>query len=134
LNFRGETAVPVAVTPADDNVEVASISGAAKLLGVSVPTVYRWLADGFVTGEQLTPHSPWQIRVTEELRRRVVPEVPAGWLGLDEAAKALGVARQTVLHKVQRGKLTALYVNRGKRKGLRINVKTAGVGLFKKSD
>lgn len=33
------------------------------------------------------------------------PEAPDGWLGLDDAAKALGVARQTVLHKVQRGEL-----------------------------
>jgi excisionase family DNA binding protein len=99
-----------------------------------VPTVYRWLADGFITGEQLTPEAPWQIRVTEELRRRVVPEVPEGWLGLDEAAKVLGLARQTVLHKVQRGELQAVHVSRGKRKGLRIDVKAPAIGLFEKAD
>ena len=68
--------------------------------------------------------------VTDELRRRVVPEVPEGWLALDQAAKALGVARQTVLHKVQRGELEAVHVNRGKRKGLRIKVLIDAPGLF----
>ena len=43
---------------------------------------------------------------------------------------ALGVARQTVLHKVQRGELEAVHVNRGRRKGLRINVSSDQVGLF----
>ena len=120
----------VTVTPGEDNDEVVSISAAEKLLGVSRATLYRWLADGSVSGEQLTPEGPWHIRVTDELRKRVVPEVPEGWLGLDEAAKALGVARQTVLHKVQRGELEAVHVNRGKRKGLRINVKAPAIGLF----
>jgi hypothetical protein len=40
------------------------------------------------------------------------------------------VARQTVLHKVQRGDLQAIYVNRGRRKGLRIQVKPEQAGLF----
>jgi DNA invertase Pin-like site-specific DNA recombinase len=118
------------VTPGDDNAVVVSITAAERLLGVSRATIYRWLADGFIAGEQLTPDSPWRIRVTNELRDRIVPDVPEGWLGLEGTAKALGVARQTVLHKVQRGELEAVHVNRGKRKGLRINVKTAGVGLF----
>ena len=45
-------------------------------------------------------------------------------------AKVLGVARQTVLHKVQRGELDAVHVNQGRRKGLRINVNTKQDGLF----
>ena len=56
--------------------------------------------------------------------------MPEGWLGLDEAAKALGVARQTVLHRVQRGELAAVHVNRGRRKGLRIQVKREQAGLL----
>ena len=69
-------------------------------------------------------------RITDELRQRIVPDVPDGWLPLDQAARALGVARQTVLHKVQRGELAAVHVNRGKRKGLRIQVEPATPGLF----
>jgi hypothetical protein len=53
-----------------------------------------------------------------------------GWVGLDEAAAILGVARQTLLHKVQRGDLQAVHVNRGQRRGLRINVFTDQTGLF----
>jgi excisionase family DNA binding protein len=51
-----------------------------------------------------------------------VPDIPDGYLTLADAAKALGCARQTVLHKVQRGELQAIHVTRGRRKGLAINV------------
>jgi DNA invertase Pin-like site-specific DNA recombinase len=119
-----------AVTPGDDDGVVVSITAAEKLLGVTKATLYKWLADGFISGEQLTMCGPWHIRVTDELRQRIVPEIPAGWLRLEEAAKALGVARQTVLNRVQRGELQAVHVNRGKRAGLRINVLAAQVGLF----
>ena len=43
---------------------------------------------------------------------------------------ALGVARQTVLNKVQRGELNAVHVTRGRRKGLRIQVEPDQAGLF----
>ncbi len=118
------------VTAPDDDAIVVSITKAEKMLGVNRTTIYRWLHDGFIQGEQLTPEGPWHIRITDEVRRRVVPEVPDGWVGLDQAAKVLGVARQTVLHKVQRGELEAVHVNRGRRKGLRIKVEGPGVGLF----
>lgn len=59
-----------------------------------------------------------------------MPHVPEGWVGLDQAARILGVARQTVLHKVQRGELQAVHVNQAKRKSLRINVIAASPGLF----
>jgi len=51
-------------------------------------------------------------------------------LPLTDAANALGIARQTVLHKVQRGDLAAIYVHRGKRKGLRIQLKHDQAGPF----
>jgi excisionase family DNA binding protein len=123
---------PADISHSDDDGEVGvvSIYQAEKMLGVDKSTIYRWLADGFITGEQLTPGSPWRLRITDELRRRVVPDVPDGWSPLAEAAKALGVSRQTVLHKVQRGELKAVEVARGKRKGLRINVKDDTPGLF----
>ena len=121
---------PPAVTPEDDDDPVLSITAAEKTLGINRTTLYRWLNDGFIAGEQLTPGGPWHIRITDELRRRIVPHLPEGWVGLDQAARILGVARQTVLHKVQRGELQAVHVNQGKRKGLRINVIAASPGLF----
>jgi excisionase family DNA binding protein len=85
-----------------------TIQQAAAELGVSGPTVYRWLKDGLLPGEQTTPHAPRRIRLTDETQARFVPEVPQGYVALDEAAKRLGCARQTVLHKVQRGELHAV--------------------------
>jgi predicted DNA-binding transcriptional regulator AlpA len=113
-----------------DDVIVVTITAAEQILGVARTTLYRWIRDGFVTAEQITPGAPWRIRIDQALRNRIQPEVPDGWLGLNEAATALGIARQTVLHKVQRGELQAVHVNRGRRKGLRIQVKPDQHGLF----
>jgi DNA invertase Pin-like site-specific DNA recombinase len=110
--------------------EMVTIATAAIELGVSTATVHRWLREGFIAGEQITPGAPWQIRLTDELRNTVCQHAPDGWLPLTRAAEALGVARQTVLHKVQRGELAAVYVHSGKRKGLRIQVKPDQTGLF----
>ena len=66
--------------------------------------------------------APWRIRLSDEVRARFVPEVPEGFVALAEAARLLGCARQTVLHKVQRGELRAIHVTQGRRKGLRIEV------------
>ena len=118
------------VARSSEDAEVVSITKAESMLRVSRATLYRWLRDGFIQGEQLTPGGPWHIRITAELRGRIVPEVPEGWVGLNEAARVLGVARQTVLHKVQRGEPPAVHVNRGRRKGLRINVAGTVDGLF----
>lgn len=109
---------------------MVTIAQAANELGVSTATVHRWLREGFITGEQITPGAPWQIQLTDELRSRVCEHAPDGWLALTQAANALGIARQTVLHKVQRGELAAVYVHHGKRKGLRIQVKPNQAGLF----
>lgn len=43
-------------------------------------------------------------------------------MGLNEAGRALGVARQTVLDRVRRGELRAVHVKRGQRSGLAIDV------------
>jgi DNA invertase Pin-like site-specific DNA recombinase len=110
--------------------EAVTVSQAASELGVSTATVHRWLREGFITGEQMTRNAPWQIHITPELRARVCQHAPEGWLALAEAANALGLARQTVLHKVQRGELPAIYAQHGKRKGLRIQVKREQTGLF----
>jgi biotin operon repressor len=112
----------------DDDVVTAEEAG--RQLGVSKFTIYRWLRQGFITGEQITPGAPWQIRLDQALRDRVRPQAPDGWASLDQAATALGIARQTVLHKVQRGQLDAVHVTTGQRKGLRININPDQPRLF----
>jgi excisionase family DNA binding protein len=123
-------AEPPAVSSNEQDVCVVTVPEAAAQLGISKYTLYRWLRDGFITGEQLTPAAPWRIRLDQALRDRLRPDIPDGWLPLDQAASALGIARQTVLHKVQRGELDAVLVNRGQRQGLRIQVKHDQPGLF----
>jgi len=118
------------VSDGEQDVTVVTIAEAERVLNVTKATLYRWLRDGFITGEQLTAGAPWRIRIDHQLRDRIQPDVPDGWLSLDAAAKVLGVARQTVLHKVQRGELAAVHVNRGRRKGLRIQVRRDQAGLF----
>jgi DNA invertase Pin-like site-specific DNA recombinase len=129
--LRAHHNIPAApVRPAAHDGQVVTVAKAASELGISTATVHRWLREGFITGEQITPGAPWQIRLTDELRARVREQAPDGWLPLAAAAEALGIARQTVLHKVQRGELAAVYAHQGKRKGLRIQVKPDQTGLF----
>jgi biotin operon repressor len=89
--------------------------------------VRRWLRDGLLPGEQITPGAPWRIRIDDEVRARFVPDVAEGFVALADAARVLGCARQTVLHKVQRGELRAIHVTQGRRKGLRIEVPDASL-------
>ena len=120
------------VTPAGQGDDVVSITKAAAELGIGVATIYRWLAGGFIPGAQAEPGAPWRIRLTSELRAKVTGQAPDGWLPLNQAAAALGIARQTVLHKVHRGELAAVHVRHGRRSGLRIQVKPDQPGLFEK--
>jgi DNA invertase Pin-like site-specific DNA recombinase/predicted DNA-binding transcriptional regulator AlpA len=100
--------------------ELVNIKQAANILGIAPSTIHRWLNDGFIAGEQLTPGAPWRIRLTDALRSRFVEEPPEGYVPMQDATKILGLSRQTVLQRVKRGELDAVHVYRGKRKGLRI--------------
>ena len=89
---------------------------------MNTSSIHRWLADGFIAGEQVTPGAPWQIRITEELRSRIVQEAPPEYVPMIEATAKLGVSRQAVMQRVKRGELQAVLVRQGRRKGLRIKV------------
>ena len=59
---------PETVSAAGQDVPVATIAEAERILDVTKGTLYRWLRDGFITGEQLTPGAPWLIRMDQALR------------------------------------------------------------------
>ena len=118
---------PPSVQPAGEPVTIAE---AAKILDVTPSSIRRWLADGFIAGEQITLGAPWRIRITEELRARFVEDVPEGYVPMLEATKILGVSRQTVMQRVKRGEISAVHVRHGKRKGLRIKALTNQPSLF----
>jgi DNA invertase Pin-like site-specific DNA recombinase/uncharacterized protein YndB with AHSA1/START domain len=107
-----------------------NVTQAARQLGIAPSTLLRWLDDGFVAGEQLTPGAPWRIRLTDQLRGMLVDDAPEGWVAMQYATRALGVSRQTVLQRVKRGELRAVLTRTGRRKGLRIEVPTPQDGLF----
>ena len=114
-HVRQKHGIRAAPAPDTDS-DLCTIEQAASKLAVNHTTIYRWLRAGLLPGEQTTTHAPWRIRLTDEIRARFVPDVPDGYLPLAEAAQRLGCARQTVLHKVQRGELEAVQVTSGRRK------------------
>src|SRR5262249_38530246 len=109
--------------------ELVTVQKAAEILAVVPSTLHRWLNIGFIAGEQITPGAPWRIRMTEECRARFVEQAPPGYLPMIDARRKLGVSRQTVLQRVKRGELQAIYVRCGRRKGLRIKVVEAQPNL-----
>jgi hypothetical protein len=123
---RFRAGIPAAPLP-DPASDLVTIEQAADELHVSGHTIRRWVNRGLLPGEQTTPGAPWRIRLNDEIRARFVPDVPDGFVPLKDAARLLGCARQTVLHKVQRGELRAIQVTTGRRKGLRIEVPNAGL-------
>lgn len=102
-----------------------TVEQAAKLLGVSTPTIYSWLRLGLLTGEQLAAHAPWSIHITEADRARLSASSPVGWLSVGEAASELAVTKQTILNWVKARKIPYVYATRGRRRGLRIDVDSA---------
>jgi DNA invertase Pin-like site-specific DNA recombinase len=110
--------------------DLLNVTAAARQLKIAPSTLLRWLNDGFVAGEQVTPGAPWRVRLTGELRGMLTDHAPDGWVPLGYATQALGVSRQTVLQKVKRGELNAVLTRTGRRKGLRIEIPTQQDGLF----
>ena len=69
-------------TPTDDpqEAELLTVTDAAAELGFAPSTLHRWLSDGFIAGEQLTPGAPWRIRLTDETATCSSTTPPtAGW-------------------------------------------------------
>jgi DNA invertase Pin-like site-specific DNA recombinase/predicted DNA-binding transcriptional regulator AlpA len=118
---------PPAEPPTGD---LVTLKDAAQSLGLAASTLHRWINDGFIAGEQITPGAPWRIRLTAELRARFVEQTPSGYLPMLEATMKLGISRQAVLQRVKRGELEAVHVRCGRRKGLRIKVVDTQPRLF----
>jgi predicted DNA-binding transcriptional regulator AlpA len=110
--------------------ELMNIRQAADALGVATSTIHRWLNEGIIAGEQLTPGAPWRIRLTDDLRTLVAEEAPEGYLTVYQTMRLLRVSRQTVWQRVKRGEIKAIHVKRGRKKGLRLKVIQPAPSLF----
>jgi DNA invertase Pin-like site-specific DNA recombinase len=119
---------PATSAPAEG--ELLNVAQAARQLGIAPSTLLRWLNDGFIAGEQVTPGAPWRVRLAGQLRGMLTDSTPDGWVPLGYATQALGVSRQIVLQKVKRGELRAVLTRTGRRKGLRIEIPAPQDGLF----
>jgi DNA invertase Pin-like site-specific DNA recombinase len=117
-------------SPHTSDAECMTVERAAHVLGVAPSTLHRWLNDGFIAGEQITPGAPWRIRLTDELRSRFVENAPEGYVTMLKATHLLRVSRQTILQRVKRGELKAVHVHRGRAMGLRIQISAAVPDLF----
>src|SRR6266516_2090501 len=117
-------------TAGQDEGELLNVSQAARELQIAPSTLLRWLNDGFVAGEQVTPGAPWRIRLTDELRAMLADDTPDGWVAIHHATRALGVSRQTILQRVKRGELPAVLTRTGRMKGLRIELPRPQDQLF----
>ena len=115
-------------TPTGD--QPLTIVDAAAELKLPPPTLHRWITEGFITGEQITPGAPWRIRLTDQVRALFVDEAPDGWLAMLEATLAHGLSRKTIMKNIKTGDLQAVYVRTGRRKGLRIEPPAPEQALF----
>jgi excisionase family DNA binding protein len=129
----GLPAANPASLPDSDDPTWMSVNQAAKVLAVSPDTIRRWAREGSLEANQVMTQAPWRIHVTDDVIARMVPDAPSGWVGLNAAAKALGRAKQTILHWVHSGKLRSVQVRSGKRRGLRIELRRDEIGLFAES-
>ena len=60
--------------------------------------------------------------MTEALKARFSAVADEGFVTMQEATRALGVTRQTVLHRVKRGEIQAAHVTKGGKIALRIKL------------
>jgi excisionase family DNA binding protein len=60
--------------------------------------------------------------MTDELKAKFTEVAGDGFITMQEATRALGVTRQTVLQRVKRGEIEAAHVTKGGKRGLRIKV------------
>jgi excisionase family DNA binding protein len=130
-SLRGKNRIPIAPKPEprDEREGPFTLDDAARELGVTTATVQRWLREGLLPGRQSVPGAPWRITLSEEVRRRLSGgDAPAGWVGLSEAARRLGLGKSHVAYLVKQGKLKAVRTRVGSRHCWRIDVSSASCG------
>jgi hypothetical protein len=118
------------VHTSENSDQLFTIVDAAAELKLPPPTLHRWINEGFITGEQLTPGAPWRIRLTDEIRALFVDDAPDGWLAMLEATLAHGLSRKAIMKNIKTCDLQAVYVRTGRRKGLRIEPPAPEQALF----
>ena len=84
-------------------------------LGLAPSTLHRWLADGFIAGEQTTPRRAVTYLHDRSAARTVRRRSPSGWAML-EASLTYGLSGQALVQRVKRGELCAVHVRSERRR------------------
>jgi hypothetical protein len=112
--------------------ETVSLPQAAAALGVAPTTLLRHLQDGLIEGEQVTAGAPWRVRLNNELRARFTKQPSDGYMSMHAVMAKLRVSRQSVLQKIKRNELQAVFVT-GRRNGIYVKVASAEPNLFEQA-
>jgi DNA invertase Pin-like site-specific DNA recombinase len=77
--LRKRHGIPEYTPPSSaDNEPTVTADQAASILGVTHTTVLRWLRDGFLVGEQVSPRAPWMIKESTLNELRTARKPPKG--------------------------------------------------------
>ena len=131
LSLRGRHQIPKcrAYRAKDPKEGPFTADEAAAELGVAMSTIHRWLREGVLAGEQMTPGAPWRIVLSDDVRRKLSGgNAPEGWAGLTEAARRLGLSKSHVVYLIKTGRLEAMQVAFRTRRSWRINLDSATCG------
>ena len=119
---HGIAACPPPEADASGVPAVGAMEAAAEL-GVTVTTLYRWIRKGLVPSVQPdVSGAPVRVRLTDDFRSRFCPTPPDGFVPLATAVRRLGVTRQTIWKRMRTGQLQAIYVTRGRHRGLHVRI------------
>ena len=102
-------------------------------------TIHRWLREGIIAGNQMTPGAPWKILLTDQVRRKLSGgDAPEGWVSVSEAARRLGLSKSYVVYLIKTSRLEAVQVSVRKQRRWRINLDSAvsrqQTEMFSKND
>ena len=96
--------------------ELLSVKEAARELGISDATLYRWINAGILPGVRPdVSGAPLRVRMGAGFRSRFHLDPPEGFVPLREAMQRLGVSRQTIWQRAASGQLETCHVKRGGR-------------------
>jgi len=106
----------------DDPADLVAVPEAARELGTSVGSLYRWIREGIVPAERAGPGCPLRVRLDDTVRSRFRDTVPQGYVSLAAAQRELGVSRQTLWVRIREGSLQPLRVTRGPERGVYVRL------------
>ena len=110
--------------------DLLNVTQAARELRIAPSTLLRWLNDGFVAGEQVTPGAPWQIRLTTQLRGMLTGNPPTDGSPSATQPRPPASPARPYCRRSSAASYGAVLTRTGRRKGLRIELPAPQDQLF----